>query len=77
LDGDDDVVWAGDGVKLLMKMPGTRFFIGGGEKDTVAWLRDKGLWMPGAPHGMDALEHLLAFVRRTGVEIQVAPERIW
>lgn len=74
---DSTAVWAGGGVKLSFKMPGTRLFIGGDEKKTVAWLRDADMWMPGAPHGMDALEHLLALSRKMGCEIQRKPERIW
>lgn len=72
-----DVVWGGGGVKLLWKMPGTRLFIGGSSDLTIAWMRDAGLWMPGAPHGMDALMHLLAFSRRMGVDIRAVPDRIW
>lgn len=74
---DSIVVWGGGGVKLIWKMPSTRLFVGGDEKKTIAWMRDAGLWMPGAPHGMDALQHLLAFSRRMGCTIQQKPERIW
>ena len=77
LDGEESVIWAGGGIKWINRLPGTRHWLSGGEKATIAWLRDNGMWMPSTPHGMDALMHLQAFSRKLGSEIRQKPERIW
>jgi hypothetical protein len=73
----DSVVWAGGGAKLIWRMPGARLWLAGGESAVVEWLKGRGMWMPGAPHGMDALMHLVAFGRKMGVEYHSKPERLW
>jgi len=40
-------------------------------------LKDKGLWLRGLPHGMDALLHVMAYARRIGLGLPPKPERIW
>ena len=77
IDLGDGAIWAGGGIKWIDRLPGTRHWLSGGERATVAWLRDHEMWMPGFPHGMDALMHLQAFARKLGVEIQQKPERLW
>ena len=73
----DRGLWAGNGAKFIRQMPGQRFWLDGGEKAHVAWMKERGQWMASCPHGMDALEHMLAFARRIGADVPIRGNRIW
>jgi hypothetical protein len=75
--GAERALWAGGGVKWVWQMPGQRLWLPGGERAVVAWLKEHDYWMPGAPHGMDALMHMLVFARRLGAGIPANQKRIW
>jgi len=74
---DDRGIWSGGGARLLWKMPGSRMFVGGSETKTKEWLKDRDLYMPGRPHGVDAMMHLMAFARKAGMGIHGGMDKIW
>lgn len=79
LEGDESYggLWPGKGWSIRWQMPGQRIWLPGGESAVVESLKRSGMWMPGAPHGMDALEHLIACSRGFGSSVQCKPERLW
>lgn len=70
-------VWAGGGHKLVTPMPVERLWLGGKRDLCERYLRERGMWRVGMPHGMDALMHLMAVMRKIGVEILCEPRKIW
>lgn len=79
LNGDEreGVVWGGGGCRYVTQLGAERCYLKGGEAAMKEMIRGRGMWMPGAPHGMDALMHMMAFGRKIGADIQADPERLW
>lgn len=78
----ESVLWAGSGVSFIRRLPGERLWLGArdgrkSEQVVADSIRERGQWLAGYPHGMDAVMHMLAWGRSVGIDIRQNPEPIW
>jgi hypothetical protein len=73
---EDAAAWQGVGCKVAWQMPSNRTFFKT-VKQMQDWLRTHEMWVPSAPHAMDALMHVCVMARKLGAEVLAKPERFW
>ena len=72
-----EAVWGGSGPQLEVQMPASRLWMRGNATKHNQWMRDQGVWLASAPHGMVAMQHAHVVGRKIGVDVLEKPERIW
>jgi hypothetical protein len=72
-----EVVWGGDGQRLVLRYPHQRVWMAGGAKAQEAQMKADDWWLGGLPHAMVAMQHAAAVAREWGFDFTPKPERLW